>query len=466
MAKITGQTGLVLASSLANVGVDGNVWLDYTTFKISVRKYGSLDDGGVTIQALYSFIMKQWKDNNFEMFTFPMESITPGEFELRNGWDFADTTTKYLLRDGGWNLLSSDNSTLYEVWANIQSLGVVNDPENDQMYYIHSADGTPTPFELPGPINQAVQFYGCPEATHAGHGDFDYRLTSNSEFIVFLREQGKTYVKYNLNIAQVKSEIKNQVYALPIENRIDLDISTADGDIETLAPYTGMSITWGPIVRDLGSGNRNFSILIDANGGTLKQIYEFVQWSLRQSTDIDAGLSGQIGSLADEMLTFVGPVLKTKLTSSGGVFIENFQVADTNSIVFVDDTGQEQSYPYVAAGKIFFNDNLRADGANAKYWMYFLNANGNQYNTPNAIIVNDNSGDPITGVINGVEYVDFDYDYEGNVQGGRTPNTDAQIILIAIGSNYAKFVSALGTLTKSTLMSFTLTAAQERNYVA
>jgi len=166
------------------------------------------------------------------------------------------------------------------------------------------------------------------------------------------------------------------------------------------------------------------------------------------------------------MLEFVGPVLKTKLTADGGVYIDNFQVADTNSIVFTDDSGVGQTFPYVAAGRISFNDNLVADAGVAKYWMYFADAGGNQYDTPSAIIVNDNSTTPITGLIPGIGYVDFDYDYEGNSQGGRTPNTNAAIILIAIGASNAKYVSATGTLTRSTLMSFTLTAEKERNYVA
>jgi len=63
MAKLTGQTGLVLATALANLGsaglADGNVWIDYTTKKIYVAENGSLDSSGVTLQALYSFVMKQ-----------------------------------------------------------------------------------------------------------------------------------------------------------------------------------------------------------------------------------------------------------------------------------------------------------------------------------------------------------------------------------------------------------------------
>ena len=531
MAKITGQTGLVLASTSGLT--DGNVFIDTSAFTIKVGVQGSLSTDGVSLQALYSFIMTQWKDSSFEMFKFPIESLTDAQFEVKNGWDWADDATRYLIRDGGWNLLSSDNSTIYEVWMNIQTLGSF-DAGTDQAYFIHTADGTPTNFQLTGEVNQAVKIYG-----DASHGSFDYRSTASSNFVVYLRIQGKTYASYNLNVEQAKTELKNISYSLPLSNGTDLDIEASDAYIgftalestgvdftaatktiattditfPTLAAgdrivisgstlndgtYTivtnadantvtvaealvddadetavtissihqSMTITWGAVAVDFGSGDRDFGIQIDANQGTLQEIYEFVQYQLRNSGDIDDGAGSEVGQISDEMLEFVGPTLKTKLTSDGGVYITDFQVSDTNDLVFVDDLGVERTYPYVAAGTINFNDNLQADGANAKYWMYFADAGGNLYNTSSAIIVKDNDNTDIAGVIGGAASVAFTFDYDGNVQGGRTAAQDAAVVLIAIGTSNAQYVSATGTIGRSTLNSFTLTAAKERNYVA
>ena len=533
MAKITGQTGLVLAS--ADTFVDGNVYIDTVNFHIELGEYGSLvRKDGVTLQALYSFLMTQWATGDYEKYKFPLISITPGQFELQNGWDFVDANCKTFIRDGGWNLLSSDNSTIYEVWMGIKTLGTF-DESTDQAYYVHSAAGSPVNFEFQGEVNQAIQIYG-----DASHGNFDYRLTSNSEFSVFLREQGKTYASSNLNISQAYTELENNVYALPLSNGTDLDIDASDAyvaysdteasgidfvnatktitttDIDftglavgdrivvtgsvsnngtfTIATFTdanniiveenlvqelastavtiasihqSMSITWGAVQRNIGGTNRDFSIVIDGNSGTLQEIYEFVQYQLRQAGDIDDGAGDETGKITDELLEFVGPTLKTKYTTDGGVYIDNFLIADTNDLVFLDDTQTERTYPYVAAGTINFNDNLQADGASAKYWMYFADAGGNLFNTANAVIVDDNDDADIKGDLTGnVASVTFSFDYEGNVQGGRTANQDANIILVAIGSNNAQYVSATGTLTRSTVMSFTLTAAKERNYVA
>lgn len=530
MAKITLPSGLVLASTQGNLGVDGNIWINTTTFKLELDEYGDLVYAdGVSLQALYSFLKQQWKDNaNLPMFKFPMEAITPSQFELINGWDFIDQTTKNFIRDGGWALKSSDGANVYEEWVNIQTLGVF-DEDTDQAYYIHTADGTPTDFVFPGVVNQAVQFYG-----DASHGNFDYRLTSNSNFIVYLRIQGKTYASYNLNVEQAKAELTYQSYGLPLSNNTDLNINASDAYIafnetestgitfgvdksiiSTDIQFTGLSagdrivisgsssndgtytiaavnsatdidveeslvaeadatgvtitsihqsmtITWGAIQRTIGSGTYDFSILIDANSGTTQEIYEFVQYQLRQSTDIDDGAGSEVGQISDEMLEFVGPTLKTKLTSDGGVYIDNFRTADTNSLVFVDDLGEERSYPFVAAGTINFNSNLQTAGANAKYWMFFTDG----FNTAGAIIVDDNSGVDIAGTINGVAVVEFDFDYDNNVQGGRTAGTDAPVTLVAIGTTAAQYVTATGTIIRSTVNAFTLTAALERNYIA
>jgi len=104
-----------------------------------------------------------------------------------------------------------------------KTLGTIDAPGSDQVYFIHTADGTPTDFQLTGVVNQAVKIYG-----DATHGNFDYRLSSNSKFVVFLREQGKTYDSYDLNTQQDFTELKNNVYAAPLGNGTDLDIEASD----------------------------------------------------------------------------------------------------------------------------------------------------------------------------------------------------------------------------------------------
>ena len=134
---------------------------------------------------------------------------------------------------------------------------------------------------LTGAANQAVKIYG-----DATHGNFDYR----SYFKCFLRTYQKLYDQSQLS-AIGQSSVTYQVYSFPLGNSADLKITHADATM-TSAPYNGMTITYfgSNQSRTIGASSYNFNVIIDGNGGTKEQIYEFVQYQLRQSTDIDNGV--------------------------------------------------------------------------------------------------------------------------------------------------------------------------------
>jgi hypothetical protein len=96
--------------------------------------------------------------------------------------------------------------------------------------------------------------------------------------------------------------------------------------------------------------------------------------------------------------------------------------------------------------------------------MFFNTNPGGNYGTTNAIIVNDNSGTPITGLVNSQAFVNWTFDYDGNIQGGRTPATDAGVVVVAIGLSTAQFVRLNGTIGRSVGQTFSLVSALERNY--
>jgi hypothetical protein len=87
-----------------------------------------------------------------------------------------------------------------------------------------------------------------------------------------------------------------------------------------------------------------------------------------------------------------------------------------------------------------------------------------QYTVCSAVLVHDNSSTDIAGNISGSTTIPFDYDYDGNLQGGRTPATDADVTIVAIGLNSAQYVVATGTITRATGLDFSLVAPLERNY--
>lgn len=203
-----------------------------------------------------------------------------------------------------------------------------------------------------------------------------------------------------------------------------------------------------------------------------KQIYEKVQYLLRQNIDINSTDQIITGKTADLLLKFVGDTLESGTFNpsnpnggGSGVIIEGFQTSDTNSLVFRDNTAANRTYPFVAVITINFGDNLKND-ATAKYWVYFttLPGAGNDFGESGALLVDDGSGVDITGNVSAAASVQKTFNYDNNVQGGRTPGTDATITAIGIGLQTGQYVRATGTIERSTANSISLVAALERNY--
>jgi hypothetical protein len=442
----------IIDPDLLNQGVE--VTLNKVSRTITLNKSGNLSDDGVSLQCLYSFLKEEWRnDNTLIPLPFPILSITDEQFEIQNGWDFGDTTSKQLIRDGGWALRSTGN-TINEMFMNLTTLGSFNNANSDRSYYlqVNTSSGTPINTVYTGPVNQAIKIFG-----NTGFGNFDYR----NFFKIFLRVQGKTYDSYDLLTLQNITQLTYKKYALPLSNSIDTKITIPDSTISGSTPYTSMSITFYGTnqVRNIGGVNYNFNKIINGANATAEQIYNYVQYQLRRSIDIDSGVGVNNGNIADSLLEFVGDTLRTKT----GVYIDNFNIADRNRLQFTDVSGITRTFPFVSTGTINFNSNLTND-SNGKYWMFFQNAGGNQFGTTNAIIVNDNNGVPITGSTSGLTSVSFTFDYDNNIQGGRTSGVDAPVVLVAIGLNSAQYVNVDSTITRSTQNSISVVSNIERNY--
>ncbi len=312
---------------------------------------------------------------------------------------------------------------------------------------------------------------------------------------------------------------------------------------------------------------------------TAEEIYEKVQYLLRQNVDIDrtgdyffessssaAPGSEVIGKIADELMIFVGDTLVCGLAApvnpnggGSGVIIEGFSANDTNRLQFYDNTATQRTFPFVASLTINFGSNLENDAA-AVYRVFFTythrligtdlsiqNASGqsatlasgttnlteltlgeqflvsgfsnadnngyyevtqtmggtssssslaggeetyvsvkkadsgdpnfvnegagatvnldmNPYGSTSAILVDDNDDIDITGTVGGATSVAKSFNYDGNVQGGRTASVDANITAMGIGLVTGQFVRATGLIAQSVTNSVSLVAPLERNY--
>lgn len=435
---------MALITDPDNLNQGTEITIDTAALTIALTVTGNLSNDGAAGQALYSFLKEEWKtDASLIPYPFPMVPITPEQFEFVKGWKPANDTTRNLMRSCGWREINA-SGVIEREYMGVVSLGNID--SSDTAYYAFSSDSAKTDFDFAGPINQAIQTFG-----DSSNGSFDKR---SDVLTIYIRAQGKTYgsaTSTSIGLTAL-NYIANR---FPLAEEADSKISASDSDITINAPYTGMSITYGATTRTIGGVSYDFNIVVDGNNGTTQQIYEFVQYSLRQATDIDEGAGSQVGQLADSLMGFAGDTLKT----TTGVAIDSFQGADRNNLVFTDAGGTERTFPFLATGTISFNGNLVND-TDAIYRMFFTSG----YGTGSAIIVDDNSGTDISGTISGSSSVAFDFDYDGNTQGGRTAGTDASVTVVAIGLNTAQFVSQAATITRATGQNISLVAPLERNY--
>jgi hypothetical protein len=388
---------LITDPDFLNQGTE--VVIDTSARTIQLVIAGNLDTDGVTLKAVYSFLKEEWRnDPSLIRYDFPMTPITDEQMQIgvssrNNGWNWADQTTRELIRTGGWQEVSNTGVVLSE-YAGIISLGTLQVPT--QVYYQQEFLGPTEDFVLEGVVNQAVKIF---DST----GPVDQR----DYFKLFAREQGDTYATSQLSEIGV-ALMTYQAYRFPLTTTTDIKVDATDNDIETLAPYTGMSITFydSPQTRNIGGIDYDFGIIIDGNNGTAEQIYEFVQFQLRQLTNInDDVYNPVIGNIAPELLRFIGDTLETlfvdnPLTNSpdpnlGGVYIDNFQASDINRLVFRDNANTTVTFPFTATLTLNFSTTLQND-ADAIYRVFFTNDNaadvpaGNNFGTDDAIIPRTN----------------------------------------------------------------------------
>ncbi|HOX27362.1 MAG TPA: hypothetical protein PLL30_17595 [Candidatus Krumholzibacteria bacterium] len=460
MAKITSRSSL-------NVGTE--IVIDETARTIRLVEAGNLvAKDGVTLQAVYSKLVDLWAVSSYQDSPFPMYSIDAlsGQFQIGtdgrtySGWNWYDDTTRNMLRDGGWSEYSAAG-VLEQQFAGFVGLGTITPATTVQPYYHLASTDAPTNFPFTDQFNVGVKVFG-----DATHGNFDKRTYAKT----FVREYGKKFKSSILADTGATGTGAFKVNFL-IANEDDLKITTLLGAVQATgdaamagSPYTGVTVSYYTAnqTRTIAGVSRDFKIIIsNSAGATLEQIYAKVQYLLRQNSDIntsgDAGT--KTGKIQSDLLSFVGDTLVT----AQSVYIDDVISADSNRVEFYDDSNTKRTNLYTAAGTMSFNSVLVGAGSSYRLMFTAPPGGGNDYGEAGAITVNDASGDPITGTISAGS-IAFDYDYDGNTQGGYSGGTERPVTLIGIRPGYGKFAVATGTLTRSKTIALSLVAEQDRVY--
>ncbi len=217
--------------------------------------------------------------------------------------------------------------------------------------------------------------------------------------------------------------------------------------------------------------NETYKYVINdaSNQATTREIYEKLQYLLRQSTDISTGGTTVIGNTASTIMNFIGSTLSgepgvyiTNIADSIKNFVEYYQLSDTTKAVKI-------LYPFIASGTITFGSN--AGSGDFKYWMFYKTlplGTDNDYGQTNARIVKDSLGNPIAGTFSGSAINwSFKYDSETADYGSgaeRTAGADADVVVVGIGLTGGQFISVESVIRRATGQGILLAPAIERNY--
>ena len=183
--KVTPGTPVVAgAEAITTLGATGastekSIHLDLANLQCYGIEQGNMDSNGVNGDAVYSFFMQEWKDDNFVIANapFPMNAIDKdaGKYIMgqdssgnNSGWNWADTTaftpnirTRKLMRNMGWDEIDASGVTIAREFCMI-TLGTFEDAAADTPFGQFGTDTTiDDTFDLDfaGPANEAIRFY-------------------------------------------------------------------------------------------------------------------------------------------------------------------------------------------------------------------------------------------------------------------------------------------------------------------
>lgn len=240
-----------------------------------------------------------------------------------------------------------------------------------------------------------------------------------------------------------------------------LTITLIAEEILTVDASDANAIVFGDtgIVRTINSVVYPFHWRVFANGGSLAQVWQFIQHQLRRDYDVNGGSGVNRGDVTVDLMAFVSPNGTTI-----DMFPDDLSTADLNNVTYRDITADSRNNAFLVGITFVVNANL-VSSTKKRLTAYFTTNPAGNFGSNAAVIVDNASGvdmNFVDGAITG--NIQTTFDYTNNSQGGRTPNTDAGITVVAIGDTGATHVLVSDTIERVNSKSITIGNLLERNY--
>lgn len=395
--------------------------------------------GGITARALYKFerIRRAANETLRKYDKFMVGSYKyAGAYEMANGRKIATADVKKMRGTGMvWRAASGAVNRIY---FGARSLG--NIEATSQPFYQTAAGGAPVNFSYPGPIDEMIQVFGTTANGDAGAGSFDTR----TYLAVSVRTFGKNFDRKTLADSGIPiMDGFSAGFALGESNHLTTGnyvLANVYGGAQ-VAPFTGMTLElWGAPddVSGFNEGNGDFSwILSNTGGGTLDQCVAYLDALAATDNDIDSAGGVTNGKRVATWYSYdaQGRIVTRSGADANGLFIRNMTGADKLRVVFTTDAATTRTYPFFPLVSIPVGANAAAD-PNCWYHAYFKDVGANDFNTATAVVVRDNGGGDVKGLISGANSVSFEFPYDTDTFGGPA-GTDKTIVIEVEGNGVA-----------------------------
>lgn len=488
MATITSTAQLVQSTQSRSGTPDGNIYFnpDGTMELITVEELAQVDLGaglvanpltnadGISMLMCYTFERQERRtDENLR----ELEVFIRGNFKFAGAYNFVNgrklstlgvggglTDDRQKIRGSGFIEFAADGST-DRIYFGARSLG--NIEAASQGYYQLVQNGAATDLAFAGPVNEVIQVFGSTANGDAGAGDFDNR----SFLALSVRTWGQVHDRKTIGDSGI-SEMAGYLGAFgltEVPNARNAGTATITDVYDTnsasqAAPWTGVqyeTLASAETLTGLNGGSGDFSQVIrNPNNASLNEIVAWMDAAVIADEDIDDGAGTRNGKQNPTLYTLD---TQGRVVLEDGLYIENVPVADQQDVIMVDDLSATRTYQFVAGGVIQVGANAAAD-ANAWYHMFLKDGTGsNDFNTLDAITINDASSSPIKGNVSGLTSIPFSIDYDGFSQGGVTPGTDFVVVVEVEGDGGATARKVEFTITRSTGMTIVCEPDAETN---
>jgi len=440
----TGEIQLITADELATVDFGGGAVAN------PLANLGGAA-GGITARALYKFerIRRAANETLRKYDKFLVGSYKfAGAYEMANGRKIASNDVKKLRGTG--MVWRSASGAVNRIYFGPRSLGFI-EPAGQPFYQL-SAGGAPVNFSYPGPIDEMIQVFGTTANGDTGAGNFD----SRTYLAVSERTFGKNYDRKTLADSGITiMDGFSSGFALGESNHLTTG-SYALADVfggSAIAPFTGMTLEKLAVAQNetgFTEGSGAFTwVLNNTGGGSLDQCVAYLDAVAQTDNDIDAGTGTTNGKRVSTWYSYdaQGRIVTRSGADANGLFIEGLTGADKQRVVFTTDAAATRTYPFYPLITIDPGTNAKADSA-AWYHVYFKDGPGaNDFNTANAITVEDKNSALVKGSVAGAN-ISFEFAYDSDTVGG-TAGTDKVMVVEVEGNGVATAAKVEFTVTRT-----------------